>query len=148
MKKKPELNLFIIFVIPLMLVPITSQAGISSNTEICDSGMAGVECRKIVTEYRDDGSNEWLKAGVVFQFRSTNGESCNVHGQLTNAKNVTGSIPSALGSLTQLTELTVAFNTFLADRAHPIRISQVDRAQYVTTFQECIDWKYSIRGVE
>ena len=80
--------LFIIFVMPLMLAPKTSQARISSNTETCDSGMTGVECRKIVTEYRDDGSGEWLKAGVVFQFRSTNGRSCNVNGKLTNAKNI------------------------------------------------------------
>lgn len=88
MKKKPELILFIIFVKSLMLIPITSHARISSDTETCDSGMAGVQCRKIVTEYRDDGSDEWLRAGVAFQFRSTNGESCNVHGKLNNAKNM------------------------------------------------------------
>ena len=80
--------LFIIFVMPLMLAPITSQARISTDTETCDSGIAGVQCRKIVTEYRDDGSDEWLKAGVAFQFRSTNGKSCNVNGKLTNAKNM------------------------------------------------------------
>ncbi len=80
--------LFIIFVIPLILSPITSQARISTNTEACDSGMTGVQCRKIVTEYRDAGSGEWLKAGVAFQFRSTNGKSCNVRGELTNAKNI------------------------------------------------------------
>ena len=50
--------------------------------------MAGVQCRKVFTEYRDDNSNKWLKAGVSFQFRSTNGKSCNVHGKLTNAKNM------------------------------------------------------------
>jgi len=80
--------LIIIFVISLMLTPITSQAIISTHTESCDSGMANVQCRKIVTEYRDDGSGEWLKAGVAFQFRSLNGKSCNVHGELTNAKNM------------------------------------------------------------
>ena len=81
-------SLFIIFFIPLMIAPITSQARISTNTETCDSGMAGVQCRKIVTEYRDDGNDKWLKAGVAFQFRSSNGRSCNVNGKLTNAQNM------------------------------------------------------------
>ena len=71
-----------------MFVPIASQARISSDIETCESGMVGVQCRKIITEYRDDGSKEWLKAGVVFQFRSTNRKSCNVQGKLTNAKNM------------------------------------------------------------
>ena len=83
-----KLFLFIIFVIPLTFVPVASQARISRDIETCTSGMAGVECRKIITEYRDDGSQEWMKAGVAFQFRSTNGKSCDVHGKLTNAKNM------------------------------------------------------------
>ena len=82
-----KLSLFIFF-IPLMIAPITSQARISTNTETCNSGMTGVKCRKIVTEYRDDGNDKWLKAGVAFQFRSTNGKSCNVHGKLANAQNM------------------------------------------------------------
>ena len=73
---------------PLILAPITSQARIKTTTATCDSGIADVQCRKIVTEYRDDGSGKWLKAGVAFQFRSTNGQSCNEHGKLTNAKNM------------------------------------------------------------
>ena len=80
--------LFIITFIPLMIAPITSQARISTNTETCDSGMTGVQCREIITEYRDDSNGKWLKAGVTFQFRSTNGKSCNVLGKLTNAQNM------------------------------------------------------------
>ena len=78
----------ITFVMPLLFIPITLLARILSNTEPCNSGMIGVECRKIVTEYRDDESGKWMKAGITFQFRSTNGKSCNVHGKLANAKNM------------------------------------------------------------
>lgn len=80
--------LYIILVMSLVFTPITSQALISSNIVPCESGMADVECRKIVTEYRDDENGEWLKAGVVFQFRSTNNKSCNVHGKLANSNNM------------------------------------------------------------
>ena len=82
--------LFLIFVLPLLLVPITSQANNTTTTGTCDSGMSGIECRKIVivTNYQDDNNHEWKKARVSFQFRSTNGKSCTVHGKLRKAENI------------------------------------------------------------
>ena len=82
--------LFLICFIPLVLVSVTSQARIKSTTAICDSGMVGIECRKIVTmiDYRDDNNREWKKARVSFQFRSTNGKSCIVHGELSESENM------------------------------------------------------------
>ena len=60
--------LFLICSIPLLLVSVASQARIKSTTATCDSGMIGVECRKIVTvtDYRDNNDREWPKASVSF----------------------------------------------------------------------------------
>jgi len=82
--------LYLIFLIPMVLAPVISQARIKTTTATCDSGMADIECRKIVTvtDYRDDSNLEWPKVLVSFQFRSTNSNSCKVQGRLTNTKNM------------------------------------------------------------
>ena len=85
-----KLFLFLIFFSPLVLAPVTSQARIKTTTATCDSGMAGVECRKIVvvTDHHDDSNHKWRKARVSFQFRSTSSNSCKVQGKLTRTENM------------------------------------------------------------
>ena len=80
----------LIFLMLLTLSPVISQARTKTTTATCDSGMSGVECRKIVTvtDYQEDSNRNWPKARVSFQFRSTNGNSCKVQGKLTHATNM------------------------------------------------------------
>jgi hypothetical protein len=82
--------LFLIFFLPLTLVPVTSQARIKTTTTTCDSGITGVECRRIVSvsDYQDDNNREWPKARISFQFRSINGKSCKAQGKLSHTKNM------------------------------------------------------------
>jgi len=53
---------------------------VTKSIEACYTGIPGLECRKIVTDtnYRNDGSGEWLKPNHALQFRSTNGKSANI----------------------------------------------------------------------
>lgn len=83
--------LILIFSILLVFVPVTSQSSNTTTTGVCDSGMNGIECRKIVTvtNYQDDNKLEWQKIRVSFQFRSTNDQLCTtVRGKLTKAENM------------------------------------------------------------
>ena len=74
----------------MILTPVTSQASDTITTGACDSGMSGIECRKIVTitNYQDGNNQEWKRARISFQFRSTNGNSCTVQGKLSEAENM------------------------------------------------------------
>ena len=82
--------LFLIFIIPLALSSVTLQAGNATTAGTCDSGMSGIECRKVVTvtNYQGDNNHKWKKARISFQFRSTNGKSCTVKGKLSETENM------------------------------------------------------------
>ena len=83
-------SLFLIYFIPTLFIPTILHAGNTTNSGICDSGINGIECRKIVTvtNHLDSTNREWKKARVSYQFRSTNGQSCTVRGEINEAENM------------------------------------------------------------
>ena len=66
------------------------HARVDKSTEYCSSGSSNIECRKIETRtnYKNNGSGDWLKSSDAYQFRSKNGKSCKMKGSLRNKNNV------------------------------------------------------------
>jgi hypothetical protein len=66
-----------------------TQAKVIKDTNWCQSGKNSIECRVIETRtnYRDDGSGDWVKSSDAYQFRSKDGSKCKVRGNLTSASN-------------------------------------------------------------
>jgi len=96
------LSLLLTFIIFLSAYPTSSHAWVKTSEESYHTGMQGLEGRKIITKtnYRNDGSGEWLKSSTKYQFRTTNGKSCKVKATLNSRTNAklrysTGHMPSS-----------------------------------------------------
>lgn len=73
----------------MLTMPLTLSAAVKKSTVSCNSGMSNVQCRIVQTRtnYRNNGSGDWLKSNDTYQFRSTNGKFCKIKGSLTRATN-------------------------------------------------------------
>jgi|GEM_PF-2086804 len=73
----------------LVTMPLTLSASVHKSTETCNSGRSNVKCQviKTNTNYRKNGSGDWLKSSALYQFRSTDGSSCKINGSLKSANN-------------------------------------------------------------
>jgi len=84
MRKRMLLGATGVLILVVSWGPVTAQARIDKRTVSCDSGYSWVECRKVIT---DPSEGEWLRPSHAYQFRTTNGRSCNIEGRLTRARN-------------------------------------------------------------
>ncbi|MBN1904313.1 MAG: hypothetical protein JW927_04370 [Deltaproteobacteria bacterium] len=75
--KRVKFILFFIFMGLCFSTYVLSKVLTSEDSCSCASGL---ECRKIITDtdYRNDGSGDWLHSNHVYQYKSKNGKSCNV----------------------------------------------------------------------
>jgi hypothetical protein len=66
-----------------------ASARVDKSTRSCNSGSPQVDCRIIETRtnYKDDGSGDWLQSSDAYQFRSRNGLGCKIRGELTTSSN-------------------------------------------------------------
>ena len=62
-------GLSLIFTLPII-------AKVRESTRSHSTGIAGLECRvtKVETDYKKDGSGDWVKPYEKYEFRSTGGE--------------------------------------------------------------------------
>ena len=70
----------LLIILLLAAAVFTVTAKVTKRTESSSTGIQGLKSQKIITEtnYKADGSGDWLKPNTAFQFATTNGKGCKI----------------------------------------------------------------------